>query len=134
MKDLRQLRQEKGLTIMQLQEKAHVGKAFVSRIENGIVDVDNITIGNALRVAMVLGVSLDEFYDAAKATKPTGRIGNPLMVKGQPRKIGGNRWKNRPKSHAEKVEVTVTMVDTTPEIVELPIIPVIVNDKEQKND
>ena len=82
-KDLRQIRQEKGLTMKQVCDRAHVGSMFVSRVERGAVDVDNISLGNALRVSMVLGITLDEFYDAAKATEPVGRAGNPNMIKGQ---------------------------------------------------
>lgn len=134
--DLRELRKKRGLTIQELEERSGCGKLFITRLETNTTDIDNVRMGSAMKAAIVLGVSLDEFYHAAKATEATHKIGSPLMVKGEPRKIGGNRWKNRPKSPAEKVEVTVTMVDvdTTPEIVELPIIPVIVNDREQKND
>ena len=82
-KDLRQIRQENGLTMKQVCDRAHVGSMFVSRIERGAVDVDNISLGNALRVSMVLGISLDEFYDAAKATEPTHKVGNPQMIKGE---------------------------------------------------
>lgn len=102
-KDLRQIRQEKGLTMKQICDRAHVGTMFISRIERGAVDVDNITLGNALRVSMVLGITLDEFYDAAKAVEPTHKAGNPLMVPGEPRKVGGNRWKNRKKA-SEKAD------------------------------
>lgn len=96
-KDIRQIRNEKGLTMKQLCERAHVSSMFISRLERKASNVDNITLGNALKVSMVLGITLDEFYDAAKAVEPNHKVGNPLMVKGQPRKIGGNRWKNRDK-------------------------------------
>lgn len=134
MRTLQELRKAKGLTAHQLDEAAGTGKGFTTRLECGATNPDNVTIGNAHKVSVILGISLDEFYNITVNAEPNHQKGNPLMVKGQPRKIGGNRWKNRPKSPAEKSEVTVTMVDTTPEIVELPIIPVVVNDKEKDND
>ena len=82
-KDIRQIRQEKGLTMKQLCDRAHVSSMFISRLERKAADVDNITLGNALKVSMVLGLTLDEFYDAAKAVEPIHKAGNPNMVKGQ---------------------------------------------------
>ena len=43
------------------------------------------------------GISLEEFYNAAKAVQPTHKVGNPLMVKGQPAKVRGDSWKYRRK-------------------------------------
>lgn len=134
MRTLKELRTKKGLTAFALDEAAGTCRGFTTRIESGRVNPDNVTIGNAHKIAVVLGISLDEFYNITKNTEPNHQKGSPLMVKGEPRKIGGNRWKNHSKSPAEKSEVTATMVDTTPEIVELPIIPVVVNDKEKDND
>lgn len=82
-KDIRQIRQEKGLTMKQLCDRAHVSSMFISRLERKASDVDNITLGNALKVSMVLGITLDEFYDAARSVEPIHRAGNPNMVKGQ---------------------------------------------------
>ena len=134
MRTLQELRKAKGLTAYQLEDAAGVGRLFVARLESGQTNPENVRIGYAHKIAVILGISLDEFYMITTNAEPNHQKGSPLMVKGQPRKIGGNRWKNRPKSPAEKSEVTVTMVDTTPETVELPIIPVVVNDKEKDND
>lgn len=134
MRTLQELRKAKGLTAYQLEDAAGVGRLFISRLESGATNPENVRIGSAHKISVILGISLDEFYNITVNAEPNHQKGNPLMVKGQPRKIGGNRWKNRPKSPAEKLAVTATMVDTTPETVELPIVPVVVNDKEQKND
>lgn len=134
MRTLQELRKAKGLTAYQLEDAAGVGRLFVARLESGQTNPENVRIGYAHKIAVILGISLDEFYMITTNAEPNHQKGSPLMVKGQPRKIGGNRWKNRPKSPAEKSEVTATMVDTTPETVELPIIPVVVNDREKDND
>lgn len=95
--DLRELRKRRGLTVQELEERSGCGRMFVSRLEIGAADIDNVRMGNAMKVAIVLGVSLDEFYHAAKETAPNHQKGSPLMVKGEPRKIGGDSWKNRRK-------------------------------------
>ena len=91
--NLRELRERRGLTILELEERAGCGRMFIRRIETGIANIDNCSIGNAYKAAVVLGVSLDEFYMAAKNTEPTHKVGSPLMVKGQPAKVRGDSWK-----------------------------------------
>lgn len=97
MRTLQELRKAKGLTAHQLDEAAGTGKGFTTRLECGATNPDNVTIGNAHKVSVILGISLDEFYNITVNAEPNHQKGNPLMVKGQPRKIGGNRWKNRDK-------------------------------------
>lgn len=97
MRTIQELRRSRNLTAFQLDEAAGVGKGFTTRLESGQSVPDNVTIGNAHRLAVVLGISLDEFYMIITHTEPNHQKGSPLMVKGQPRKIGGNRWKNREK-------------------------------------
>jgi len=80
---LQELRKKRNLTAKELEERAGVGTLFVSHLETGITDVDNVRLGSAHKVAVVLGISLDEFYASAKATEPNHKVGNPLMIKGQ---------------------------------------------------
>ncbi len=95
MRTLQELRRKKGLTAFQLDEAAGVGKGFTTRIECGRTSPDRIPIGSAHKVAIVLGISLDEFYNIACNAEPNHQKGSPLMVPGQPRQIGGDSWKNR---------------------------------------
>jgi len=97
MRTLQELRKAKGLTAYQLEDAAGVGRLFVARLESGQTNPENIRIGSAHKIAVVLGISLDEFYNITKNAEPNHQKGSPLMVKGEPRKIGGNRWKNRDK-------------------------------------
>ena len=83
MRDLKELRKARGLTIRELEDHAGVSYCFCARLEQGRANPDNVTLGNAHKVAVVLGVSLDEFYASAKATEPNHKVGSPLMVKGQ---------------------------------------------------
>ena len=94
MRTLQELRKAKGLTAYQLEDAAGVGRLFVARLERGATNPENVRIGYAYKIAVILGISLDEFYMIITHTEPNHKVGNPLMVKGQPRKIGGNRWKN----------------------------------------
>ena len=94
MRTLKELRAQKGLTAFGLDDAAGVSRGFTTRVESGLVNPDNVTIGNAHKVSVVLGISLDEFYNITKNTEPNHQKGSPLMVKGEPRRIGGNRWKN----------------------------------------
>lgn len=80
---LQELRKRRNLTARELEERAGVGQLFVSHLETKATDIDNVRLGSAKKVATVLGVSLDEFYECAKATEPIGKAGNPNMVKGQ---------------------------------------------------
>lgn len=93
--DLRELREMRGLTITDLEERSGCGRMFIRRIECGQVKIDNCRIGLCKKAAEVLGVSLEEFYNAAKVTEPTHKVGNPLMVEGQPAKVRGDSWKYR---------------------------------------
>ena len=97
MRTLQELRKAKGLTAYQLEDAAGVGRLFISRLESGATNPENVRIGSAHKIAVILGISLDEFYNITVNAEPNHQKGNPLMVKGQPRKIGGNRWKNRDK-------------------------------------
>lgn len=80
---LQELRKRRNLTAKELEERAGVGLLFVSHLETKATDIDNVRLGSAKKVATVLGVSLDEFYECAKATEPTRKAGNPNMIKGQ---------------------------------------------------
>lgn len=99
MRTIQELRRSRNLTAFQLDEAAGVGKGFTTRLESGQCVPDNVTIGNAHRLAVVLGISMDEFYMIITHVEPNHRKGNPLMVKGEPRKIGGDSWKNRRKNN-----------------------------------
>lgn len=95
MRTLQELRKNRNLTAYQLDEAAGVGKGFTTRLESGAVNPENVTIGNARKICTVLGISMDEFYMIVTTVEPNHKKGNPLMVTGQPRKIGGDSWKNR---------------------------------------
>ena len=95
--NLRELRERRGLTITDLEERSGCGRMFIRRIECGVTDIDKCCIGKAYKAAVTLGVSLDEFYIAAKNTKPSHKVGSPFMVKGQPAKVRGDSWKYRRK-------------------------------------
>lgn len=100
MRTLQELRRAKGLTAYQLEDAAGVGRLFVARLESGATNPENVRIGYAHKVAVVLGISMDEFYMITTNAEPNHQKGNPLIVKGQPRKIGGDSWKNRRKKEA----------------------------------
>ena len=102
MRTLQELRKAKGLTAFQLEDAAGIGRMFISRLERGVANPDNIRLGHAHKIAVILGISLDEFYMIITHAEPNHKVGNPLMVKGQPRKIGGNRWKNRDKEQKDE--------------------------------
>ena len=91
--NLRELRERRNLTIVELEERAGCGRMFYRRIECGYVNIDNCRIGLCKKCAEILGVSLEEFYNAAKITEPTHKVGNPFMVTGQPAKFRGDSWK-----------------------------------------
>ena len=93
--DLREIRKMRGLTVSELEKRAGTGRLFIARLEHKSADIDNCRIGLCKKCAEVLGISLEEFYNAAKAVQPTHKVGNPLMVKGQPAKIRGDSWKYR---------------------------------------
>lgn len=102
MRTLQELRKAKGLTAYQLEDAAGVSRLFISRLETGRSNPDNITIGNAHKVAVVLGISLDEFYNITKNAVPNHKKGSPLMITGQPRQIGGDSWKYRRKKNDQE--------------------------------
>lgn len=93
--NLRELRKRRGLTITELEERSECGRMFYRRVECGYVNIDNCRIGLCKKCADVLGVSLEEFYNAAKNTEPSHKVGSPYMVKGQPAKVRGDSWKYR---------------------------------------
>ena len=84
MRTIQELRKQRNLTARELEERAGVGMLFVSHLETGATNIDNVRMGSAYKVAVILGVSLDEFYACAKATEPNHKVGNPNMTKGQP--------------------------------------------------
>lgn len=107
-KDLRELRKKRGLTVEQLEERSECGRGFITRLEGGYSSIDNCRMGSAYKVAIVLGVSLDEFYHIAKNTKPTHKVGNPFMVTGQPAKVRGDSWKYRRNDGVERPQKVTT--------------------------
>ena len=101
MRTLQELRKAKGLTAYQLEDAAGVGRLFVARLESGQTNPENVRIGYAHKIAVILGISLDEFYMIITNAEPNHKKGSPLMVTGEPRKIGGDAWKNRRKRENE---------------------------------
>jgi len=100
--DLRELRARRGLTITELEERSGCSKHFIRRLECGLANIDNCLMGNVVKAAAVLGVSLEEFYNAAKNTEPNHKVGNPLMKKGQPAVVRGDSWKYRRNDGVER--------------------------------
>ena len=56
---LRQLRERRGLSQNALAKSSGVAQAIVQRLEAGIRDIDNLSVGTARRLAKALGVSID---------------------------------------------------------------------------
>lgn len=54
---LRELRQAAGLTQAALAEAARINVVQIQRMEAGKISMDNITLGNALRLAAALHVT-----------------------------------------------------------------------------
>lgn len=104
MRTLQELRKAKGLTAFQLDEAAGIGKGFTTRLECGIVSPQNVTIGNAHKISVILGISLDEFYMIVTNIEPNHKKGSPLMITGQPRQIGGDSWKYRRKKNDQETD------------------------------
>ena len=84
MRTIQELRKQRNLTAFQLDEAAGVGKGFTTRVECGLTIPDRIPIGQAHKICLILGISLDEFYNIVKSVEPNHKKGSPLMVKGQP--------------------------------------------------
>lgn len=57
---LRELRQEKGLTLQQLAELSGVHYMKIHQIETGKIKPENITLKNALKLVKALGCTPDE--------------------------------------------------------------------------
>jgi transcriptional regulator with XRE-family HTH domain len=57
---LREIRQEKGLTLKQLAEISGVHYVKIAQIETGKIKPENITLKNALKLAKALDCSTDD--------------------------------------------------------------------------
>ena len=60
MNKIKELRKEKGLTQTQLAELAGTGQSRISQYESGDMPVENMTIGQAKKIADALGVKLED--------------------------------------------------------------------------
>lgn len=60
MNKIKELRKEKGLTQTQLAELAGTGQNRISQYESGDLPVENMTIGQAKKIADALGVKLED--------------------------------------------------------------------------
>jgi transcriptional regulator with XRE-family HTH domain len=64
---LRQLRQQKGMSVRNLAERTDFSPSFISQIENGQVSP---SIASMEKIAAVLGVALWEFFNVAAKPRP----------------------------------------------------------------
>lgn len=60
---LREIRQERGLTLKQLAELSGVHYMKIHQIETGKIKPENITLRNAVKLANALGCTPDEFLN-----------------------------------------------------------------------
>lgn len=60
MNKIKELRKEKGLTQTQLAELAGTGQNRISQYESGDLPVENMTIGQAKKIADALGVKIED--------------------------------------------------------------------------
>lgn len=60
MSNIKELRKAKGLTQTQLAELAGTGQNRISQYESGDMPVENMTVGQAKKIADVLGVKIDD--------------------------------------------------------------------------
>lgn len=60
MQRIKALRESKGLTQIQLAEKASIHAMKISKIERGEIDILNITLRTALSLAKALDVTIED--------------------------------------------------------------------------
>lgn len=63
---LAELRESKGLTQTALAEAIGRVQPYIGKIECGVTDINNITLGNAYKLAQVLGCSIEDLVDKEK--------------------------------------------------------------------
>jgi len=63
---LAELRESKGLTQTALAEAIGRVQPYIGKIECGVTDINNITLGNAYKLAQVLGCRIEDLVDKEK--------------------------------------------------------------------
>lgn len=66
MMKLSELRERKGLSQAALAEAVGRVQPFVGKIECGMTDINNITLGSAYKLAQVLGCQIEDLVDKEK--------------------------------------------------------------------
>lgn len=57
---LKELRKQRGLTQQQLSKRTGIPRTVLSEYENGVHDIKQMTLANALKLAHALNVSTEE--------------------------------------------------------------------------
>lgn len=66
---IKEIRLKTGLNRKQLAEKSGIHYKKITDYENNYIRFENVTVGNALKLAKALGVTLDELCDDENETK-----------------------------------------------------------------
>ncbi|MEH7076824.1 helix-turn-helix domain-containing protein [Neobacillus drentensis] len=76
-KIIHEIRKQKGLTLSELAKRAKVSKSYLSNIERNLNQNPSIQVVN--RIAAVLGVELDDFFDTGKNINNQQEIDQDLL-------------------------------------------------------
>lgn len=63
---LLELRERAGMTQAELADAIGRVQPYIGKIECGITDINNITLGNAYKLAQVLGCQIEDLVDLGK--------------------------------------------------------------------
>lgn len=63
---LLELRERAGMTQAELADAIGRVQPYIGKIECGITDINNITLGNAYKLAHVLGCQIEDLVDLGK--------------------------------------------------------------------
>lgn len=94
---VRAARKEAGLSQQQLADLAGMSRVWVARLEGGDA---NVRLDSLLRVASVLGMSLEATWDPAEATSEHLPKKRPPTPPSQPRQPTGRKTATPPKEAA----------------------------------
>ena len=106
---LRQLREERGISLRKLAELTEFSASFISQVENGQASP---SIGSLERIASAVGVTLGEFFAA-----PSRGEGPGLVVRAAARENLESAWSNAqiealaPMSVGRKLEPVIITLD-----------------------
>ncbi len=65
-----QYRSKQGLTLEKLSEKSDLSRSYLSKLENGGLDDDNVSLSTIIKLATGFGIKVREILELLDVTEP----------------------------------------------------------------